>query len=489
MYYRKTISFIFILILSTHFYSQGDIFSENFDQINKKLKTVELQATRSPLKPSHTLEKFLHYVHQQEGSSCSAHAFTTCRTILYARDNNITEVNKISFESFSPYYTYLSCKEPNGTMMSRIESINSKGFYKIKDFEFPNYYPFSNKNIIEYSYLSDLKNEAINHKFSDWERIDLKKSPKEKVAQIKQELSSNKPAFVSFYWDMNKGGPVKGNDPNVIGHSVTLIGYDDDLDGGSLLYFNSHGEDFGENGKMWITYKKFFQCARLILFFDTEGKIDVSSNQNIKIKDGSNIKASKIKEVIKPLSFDWSIKMPILNSLGTYIGDTNSLGQRNGNGEFKADNSATYNGNWKDDAPYGNGTAELNEEIKYKANWKNEFELPEFYESVYSSVFKYKGSDKYVKEYYVGGFKGALSSENFHGKGVLKYGGNIVYEGEWINGEKSGKGTYYGQFNDGSKYKYVGEWLNNKENGKGVIYLEDGSIYQEGLYKNGDFVK
>ena len=478
MYYRKTNSFIFFLILSTHFFSQGDILPDNFEQINRKIKTVKLQATRSPLKPSHTLEKFLHYVHQQEGSSCSAHAITTCRTILYARDNNITDVNEISFESFSPYYTYLSCKEKKGGMIFIIDSINSKGFYKIKDFEFPNYYPFSNKNIKKYDYLSNLKAEAQKYKFSDWESIDLKKSLKEKVAHIKQELSSNKPAFVSLYWDMNKGGPVKGNDITEDGHSVTLIGYDDDLDGGSLLYFNSHGEDFGDNGKKWITYKKIFQCARHILFLDTEGKIYFSDDQNIKIIDGSNIKASKIKEVNKPLSFDWSIRMPILNSLGTYNGDTNSLGQRNGNGIFNAYNSATYNGNWKDDTPYGNGTAELKEELKYTANWDNNFELPE----VYESIFYYKNNVKYE-----GGFKGKKNSDNFFGTGILSdEKGNIIYEGEWINGEKNGNGiSYY----NGKKY-YEGEWLNGKKHGKGkLFYSNTGDTFNVGTYENGEFVK
>ena len=102
-----------------------------------------------------------------------------------------------------------------------------------------------------------------------------------------------------------------------------------------------------------------------------------------------------------------------------------------------------------------------------------------------------------------------MSSGIFHGNGVLKYGGNIVYEGEWLNGKKHGEGksfssngnvSYEGEWLNGKKsgygilygpdWKYVGEFLNDQQNGKGVTYfLQDGSIYEEGIYKNGKFVK
>ena len=53
------------------------------------------------------------------------------------------------------------------------------------------------------------------------------------------------------------------------------------------------------------------------------------------------------------------------------------------------------------------------------------------------------------------------------------------YIGEFTNGLKNGKGTYY--WNDGDKY--VGEYKNGKKDGKGIFYFKNGDRY-EGEYKN-----
>lgn len=94
-----------------------------------------------------------------------------------------------------------------------------------------------------------------------------------------------------------------------------------------------------------------------------------------------------------------------------------------------------------------------------------------------------------------------------HGQGTYTYAEGDKYVGEWKNGDRHGQGTY--TFANGDKY--VGEWkdhnihgqgtytLSNgvKEegafengylNGYGTIYEIDGSIYQQGIFKNGKFL-
>src|SRR6202008_2669113 len=41
------------------------------------------------------------------------------------------------------------------------------------------------------------------------------------------------------------------------GHALCVIGYDDNLDGGSFQIMNSWGEDFGVNGLFWMPYEHF----------------------------------------------------------------------------------------------------------------------------------------------------------------------------------------------------------------------------------------
>jgi hypothetical protein len=58
--------------------------------------------------------------------------------------------------------------------------------------------------------------------------------------------------------------------------------------------------------------------------------------------------------------------------------------------------------------------------------------------------------------------------------------GNGVYEGEIINGNINGKGTYY--MADGSRYE--GDWLDGKRHGKGTYFdRKTGSVY-DGDWKN-----
>ena len=59
----------------------------------------------------------------------------------------------------------------------------------------------------------------------------------------------------------------------------------------------------------------------------------------------------------------------------------------------------------------------------------------------------------------------------------------LVYEGEYLNGERNGKGKEY---NDYGKLIYEGEFLNGKRNGKGKEYDEYGQVKFEGDYLNGN---
>ena len=58
---------------------------------------------------------------------------------------------------------------------------------------------------------------------------------------------------------------------------------------------------------------------------------------------------------------------------------------------------------------------------------------------------------------------------------------NIIFKGEYINGKPNGKGKEY----DDGKLVFEGEYLNGKRNGKGKEYNKEGEIIFEGEYSNG----
>ena len=58
----------------------------------------------------------------------------------------------------------------------------------------------------------------------------------------------------------------------------------------------------------------------------------------------------------------------------------------------------------------------------------------------------------------------------------------LIFEGEYLNGKKNGKGKEYDEYND--SLNFVGEYLNGKRHGKGKEYNELESLIFEGEYLN-----
>ena len=73
-----------------------------------------------------------------------------------------------------------------------------------------------------------------------------------------------------------------------------------------------------------------------------------------------------------------------------------------------------------------------------------------------------------------------------HGNGLIKeydYNGELIFEGEYLNGERNGKGKEY---NYDGKLIFEGEYLNGvRWNGKVKIYDNNGELIFEEEYVNG----
>ena len=72
------------------------------------------------------------------------------------------------------------------------------------------------------------------------------------------------------------------------------------------------------------------------------------------------------------------------------------------------------------------------------------------------------------------------SKENI--KEYNSYNQKLIYEGEYLNGERSGSGNEY---HNNNKIKYSGEYLHGKRNGKGKEFFYNGKLLFEGEYFRG----
>ena len=112
----------------------------------------------------------------------------------------------------------------------------------------------------------------------------------------------------------------------------------------------------------------------------------------------------------------------------------------------------------------------------YKGHLKHEFEY------VFDKLWNAK---KYDED------NNIITNILINGKGFMEeyeYGHDIFYkkfEGEYLNGERNGKGKEYIYNNFEGKLIFEGEYLNGERNGKGKEYNYDGKLIFEGEYLNG----
>jgi len=63
------------------------------------------------------------------------------------------------------------------------------------------------------------------------------------------------------------------------GHAMSVIGYDDDRNGGSFEIMNSWGNEWGKNGVAWVTYKDFDHFVKEAYGLSPMGKASVDENK------------------------------------------------------------------------------------------------------------------------------------------------------------------------------------------------------------------
>ena len=177
------------------------------------------------------------------------------------------------------------------------------------------------------------------------------------------------------------------------------------------------------------------------------------------------------------------------------------------NGEKTGRVKEYYNGELRFDGEYLNG--KKNGKVKEYKESKLIFEGGvEYFDD---GNMKFKG--EYLKDKMWNGKVYDNENNSFiliNGKGKIKVfnkEGEVIFKGEYENGEKNGKGREYfkgkliyeGIYSKGKKVKYgkgreyndfkeiifEGEYFDGLRNGKGREYDEDGNLIYEGDYKNG----
>ena len=267
--YNKTI--LLLISLSTTFFS----FSQGYKKITKEeLNKVPMYSKATfgfteDLPNSYSLEQYVPEIgNQKKSGSCVAWAFSYYgMSIIYNKKYKIISDAGKKANRFDPWFLYnqISYLEDDpcsdGIFETEILSLSSRIGNKKMLFNptgitcETNWDNISLKNIVDYT---------KPYKFTSWEQIDSKSI--NSIDQIKSEIVTyNYPVMIGIEnygegLDSNKveDGIFKPDyDEDSSGHMMTIIGYDNTINGGSFRVVNSWGKDWGDNGYMWMSYSDY----------------------------------------------------------------------------------------------------------------------------------------------------------------------------------------------------------------------------------------
>ncbi|HYG51588.1 MAG TPA: C1 family peptidase [Flavobacteriales bacterium] len=149
-----------------------------------------------------------------------------------------------------------------------------------------------------------------------------------KILNTRKALAAKKPVLIgfkttySFCYDIRSSDGFWEKDQSNLfpagGHAMSVIGYNDKMQGGCFLIQNSWGREWGKNGYAWVTYKDYATYTYNAYVIELEEK------------------TKGVAAVAKPKGCEYG------NCLDGYS-------------RFKFDNGDTYEGDVKNGMPEGNG--------------------------------------------------------------------------------------------------------------------------------------
>ena len=95
-------------------------------------------------------------------------------------------------------------------------------------------------------------------------------------------------------------------------------------------------------------------------------------------------------------------------------------------------------------------------------------------------TFFYLANDQFKDHRYVGDFKDGKRN----GQGTFTLANGDKYAGAFKDEKRNGQGT----FTLANGIKYVGAWKDDKSHGLGAIFASNGSVTNEGIWNNGEFI-
>ncbi len=187
------------------------------------------------------------------------------RTIMMAHQKNWENPTLINENAFSPYFIYEQAKSVRDIYCQEGTSLYS-GLEIIKGIGTVGLYEFEGQ--CGQMITPQLEQKASRYKIKEYRRLFDSDEP-DKLLKVKRSISEARPVVIGIQCCAESFLTAKGVDywalqpndnPNPDGgHALTVIGYDDNKEGGAVELMNSWGTTWGDGGFIWMSYKEFEQ--------------------------------------------------------------------------------------------------------------------------------------------------------------------------------------------------------------------------------------
>ncbi len=195
------------------------------------------------------------------------------RTILWAKQNGITDRSEIDGKIFSPTYIYEQIKdEGDNDCLGGSNPVNAFELMKTMGVSSIQTTPYTCGGEVGFNAML----EGMDFRISDYQILFYPEEPENqvKINSVKKALSEGYPVMLgftvpeSFYtsgplWEPQ---PTDGGPSGQHGlHAMCIVGYDDNKYDGAFRILNSWGSGWADSGFFWVKYEDFANWALVAL--------------------------------------------------------------------------------------------------------------------------------------------------------------------------------------------------------------------------------
>lgn len=180
------------------------------------------------------------------------------RTILEGINEDWSQ-SKIDSNTFSPSFVYNLIAKGRGcyagtSLIDALNVLKDKGCEKLKNFAYNCDLKVTNKD----------EQRAAKYKIIEYREVANFRTDN-KSMYVKKSIANSRPVVIAMNCPESFDNAGKVWNPAIKdyksramqGHSITVIGYDDNKFGGAFQIINSWGTDWGDHGFTWIRYTDF----------------------------------------------------------------------------------------------------------------------------------------------------------------------------------------------------------------------------------------